>query len=105
MGRVTAATVVTQVIDLLLARDVPVEVGVDHQMDGHCLAVEAHPAIATTSAFARVRAFPQEAWGGLLVQYEAGVGYGNTSQDTFDDHLTTFTELVRGNNQRGVCNH
>ena len=101
MSRVTATTVIAEVVDLFLARDIPIEVGVDHQMNGHSLAIEAHPAITTTSAFAGVGAFPQEAGGGLIVQYEACVGHGNTSQDTLDDPIASVVQLIGVNIQRG----
>ena len=61
MGRVAAQAVVTEMVDLLLPRDVPIEVGVDDQVNSHSLAIEAHAAIATTPASAGVRASPQEA--------------------------------------------
>ena len=48
MGWITTSSLPTLVVYLLLAGDVAVVVGINHQMDGDCLAIQTHPAIAST---------------------------------------------------------
>ena len=94
VSRVTTESVITEVVDLLLSWDVPIEVGVNHQVDGHSLAVEAHPAIATASASTGVGSVPDKAWGWSIIQHEAGISDGDLGKDTLHDVDTAVVQLT-----------
>lgn len=64
---------IAEVIHLLLGGDVPVEIGVGHQMGCYGLPVERHTSITTTSASTRVGAMPDEAGTGLSIDDETVV--------------------------------
>ena len=55
---VPTKALVAQVIDLFVAWDVPIEVGVGNQVNGHGVIVEGHAAISPTSSSPRCRACP-----------------------------------------------
>lgn len=73
MGWITTSPLPTLVVDLFLAGDVAVVMGVDHQMYGDCLTIQTHSAIAPTSACTRIRASPEVAGAGLVIKHESGV--------------------------------
>jgi hypothetical protein len=52
MSRVAAQTLATQVVHLLLARDVAVEVGESDEMHSDGLTIECHSSVASTSTIA-----------------------------------------------------
>lgn len=76
MKRVAAETDITQMIDLLLARDVAEVVGVHHDMDGHGLAIETHPGVATSPAFSTGWSLPD-----VTGSDEAHVDFDDALQD------------------------
>ena len=70
---VTTQALVTLVVDLFLAGDVAVVMGEHHQMHGDSLAIQTHPAIAPTPACTRIRASPEVARAGFVIEHEPGV--------------------------------
>ena len=91
---VAAQPLVAQVVDLLLARDVPEVVGVGHDVRGDGLIIETHAAIATTASRARGRASPEVTWGCLVVDVVAGVFDAAPGIDLGDDLVPSI--LVHG---------
>ena len=92
---VAAKTVVAEVVDLLLARDVAVEVGVHHQMYSHCLSVEGHTAITTPSAFTRGRALPDVAGRWPPISHESTIDHHDPFMNALDDAITAIIQLIR----------
>ena len=64
---VAAQAIATEMIDLLLARDVTVVMGVDDDVHCDCLAIKTHTSIATTSTIARVGTSPDVARGRMAI--------------------------------------
>ena len=92
---VAAKTVVAEMVDLFLARDVAVEVEVHYKRYSHCLSIEGHPAITTLSAFTRGRALPDVAGGWPPISHESVIDYHDPFTNALDDAITAIIQLIR----------
>ena len=90
MGWITTSSLPTLVVDLLLAGDVAVVVGVDHQMYGDCLSIQTHPAIAPTPTGTRIGASPEVAGAWFVIEYEPGVFDATAGFDTIQNLVTSM---------------
>lgn len=91
--RVTAESHVAQMVNLLLAGDVAVVMGVHHQVHSHRLAIQAHAAIATTLAFTGGWSLPDMAQGLHAVDLEAMILEEDPGHHLVEDRFTAIQDV------------
>ena len=87
---VAAQSLVAQMIDLFLTRDIAEIVCVSYEMCSDGLTIETHTAIPTTSTRARCRPSPEMTWGCLVIYFESSVGNVASGFNLLDDRQATI---------------
>ncbi|WGN90660.1 hypothetical protein [Pseudomonas phage PaVOB] len=92
MSGVAAQPLSAEMVDLFLTRHIAEVVGEHDDVDGNCLAVQAHSPVTTAPARTRIRALPEVAGTWLTVEDEARVFDFAAGFDTFPDFFSASFE-------------
>ena len=87
MRRITAQPVVTEMVYLFVAGDVPVVVGIYDQMHRNGMTVETHSTVPTTTTCTRSWAFPKVTRAGLILENKPSIHNVTSHLDLGDDGM------------------